>query len=79
MLGTFGGRSGPEMFSSLEEKINDFLSTSKEAKVSYQTCNKDAESAFILVIMTTDDQSVSEGIFCLQYLYIGCYILSANS
>ena len=48
----FGGRSGPEMFSNHEEITDDFLSTNKEAKLSHQTCDKDAASSFILVITT---------------------------
>ena len=47
MSGTFW-RTCPEIFSNLEERLN----TTRKAKVSCQTNEKDRESDFILVIMT---------------------------
>ena len=41
--------NGPEMF---EERIENFLKTDKNAKLLYQTYDKDAELAFILVFVT---------------------------
>ena len=50
--GHFGGKNAPEIFCSLEEPINNFMSTYKEAKTAYQVYEKDGWVDFILVIIT---------------------------
>ena len=37
----FGGRKGAETFDRLEERINEFMESNKDAKTSYQLYNKD--------------------------------------
>lgn len=48
----FGGRNGPEMFSKLEEKINDLRRKEDDLKISYKLYDKENGSSLIIAIVT---------------------------
>ena len=48
----FGGKNIPEMCYNLEERINNFMDTRKQAKPEYLVYDKDGRAALISVIIT---------------------------
>ena len=61
----FRGENGPEVFCNLEEQINNFMDTDKEAKTAYQVYEKDEGAALIFVIITSLMIRVHQKIYVL--------------
>ena len=51
----FEGENDPELLSNLEERIDNFMGTQKEAKTAYQIYDKDGGAALTLMIKPVDD------------------------
>jgi len=63
----FGGRNGPEMFSKLEERIQDLKEKEDGLKISYQLYDKDNGSSLIITIVTPFMCRVHSMVGFLQY------------
>ena len=73
----FEGNNGAEMCCNLEERINNFIDTRKEARIAYQVYDEDGGAALILVIITPLMIRVHQKVYVLLnaqlFIFFLCY------